>query len=212
MIVVVVGTIRQAYCNSWVLMTQAMFVLVVMTYLGFQAQISYLPAVEPCCIAFPVHMTPVTQPRLECSLCCTCNRVLCLQPAVSNILVAGTAGLGEVEGQEFMAEPNGSVEELIDSMSCAFYSLAATGTVRVGRLCKGPQLLACWALELLEEQACHVCPSPSNPSPLPPVDPRLLMLRCLSVLCNQVPASRHAAYVCTLSSNGAIASKHIFTA
>ena len=41
-------------------------------------------------------------------------------------------------------------------MSTAFYSLAATGTVRVGRLCKAPQLLACWALELLEEQACQV--------------------------------------------------------
>lgn len=68
------------------------------------------------------------------------------------------AGLVEVEGQEYMTEPDGGVEELIDSMSCAFYSLAATGTVRVGRLCKGPQLLACWALELLEEQACHVSP------------------------------------------------------
>ena len=55
-----------------------------------------------------------------------------------------------------MGEPDGMVEELIDSMSAAFYSLAATGTVRVGGLCKGPQLLACWALELLEEQACHV--------------------------------------------------------
>ena len=66
------------------------------------------------------------------------------------------SGLVEFEGEEFMGEPDGRVEELIDSMSAAFYSLAATGTVRVGRLCKGPQLLACWALELLEEQACHV--------------------------------------------------------
>ena len=66
------------------------------------------------------------------------------------------AGLVEFEGEEYMVEPDSTVEELIDSMSTAFYSLAATGTVRVGRLCKGPQLLACWALELLEEQACHV--------------------------------------------------------
>lgn len=55
-----------------------------------------------------------------------------------------------------MTEAPAEAEELIDSMSTAFYSLAATGTVRVGRLCKAPQLLACWALELLEEQACHV--------------------------------------------------------
>lgn len=93
-------------------------------------------------------------------------------PTVCNILSAGYVGLGEVEGQEHMTDPDGSVEELIDSMSCAFYSLAATGTVRVGRLCKGPQLLACWALELLEEQACHVSPlSPtlrlSLPCPTP---------------------------------------------
>lgn len=53
-------------------------------------------------------------------------------------------------------EPDSDVEHLIDSMSAAFFSLAATGTVRVGRLCKAPQLLACWALELLEEQACSV--------------------------------------------------------
>ena len=65
-------------------------------------------------------------------------------------------GLVEFHGEEFMGEPDGRVEELIDSMSAAFYSLAATGTVRVGRLCKGPQLLACFALELLEGQACHV--------------------------------------------------------
>ncbi len=62
----------------------------------------------------------------------------------------------EFEGEEYMTEAPAEAEELIDSMSLAFYSLAATGTVRVGRLCKAPQLLACWALELLEEQACHV--------------------------------------------------------
>lgn len=62
----------------------------------------------------------------------------------------------EFEGEEYMTEAPAETEELIDSMSTAFYSLAATGTVRVGRLCKAPQLLACWALELLEEQACHV--------------------------------------------------------
>ncbi|KAL0044448.1 hypothetical protein WJX82_007178 [Trebouxia sp. C0006] len=63
--------------------------------------------------------------------------------------------LVEFEGEEYMTEAPAEAEELIDSMSTAFYSLAATGTVRVGCLCKAPQLLACWALELLEEQACH---------------------------------------------------------
>lgn len=62
----------------------------------------------------------------------------------------------EFEGEEYLVEPDHDVEDLVDSMSAAFYSLAATGTVRVGRLCKAPQLLACWALELLEEQACNV--------------------------------------------------------
>ena len=62
----------------------------------------------------------------------------------------------EFEGEEYLVEPDPDVENLVDSMSAAFYSLAATGTVRVGRLCKAPQLLACWALELLEEQACNV--------------------------------------------------------
>lgn len=94
-------------------------------------------------------------------------------------MAAGIAGLGEVEGQECMTEPDGSVEELIDCMSCAFYSLAATGTVRVGRLCKGPQLLACWALELLEDQACHVS---SPPSSLPREN---LCPYVVPVLCNQ---------------------------
>ena len=70
--------------------------------------------------------------------------------------LSGFVGLVEFEGEEYMTEAPAEAEELIDSMSTAFYSLAATGTVRVGRLCKAPQLLACWALELLEEQACHV--------------------------------------------------------
>lgn len=65
-------------------------------------------------------------------------------------------GMVEFEGEEYLVEPDCHVEDLVDSMSAAFYSLAATGTVRVGRLCKAPQLLACWALELLEEQACNV--------------------------------------------------------
>ena len=68
----------------------------------------------------------------------------------------GNAGMVEFEGEEYLVEPDPDVEDLVDSMSAAFYSLAATGTVRVGRLCKSPQLLACWALELLEEQACNV--------------------------------------------------------
>ena len=87
-----------------------------------------------------------------------CGVPCCVLPCMRSTSDVVSAGLVEVEGHEYMTEPDSSVEELIDSMSCAFYSLAATGTVRVGRLCKGPQLLACWALELLEEQACHVSP------------------------------------------------------
>ena len=92
------------------------------------------------------------------------------------------AGLVEFEGEEYLAEPDGDVEELIDSMSSAFYSLAVTGTVRVGRLCKAPQLLACWALELLEEQACHVSTDVLCCRALPCVGPLLCSVFC-SVLC-----------------------------
>ena len=112
---------------------------------------------------------------------------LCLSTYVHCCVYSPSAGsitgLMEVEEQEFVGEPDGSVEELIDSMSCAFYSLAATGTVRVGRLCKGPQLLACWALELLEEQACHVSALPPPPPPSPPLLPMLRKLQVAFVLC-----------------------------
>ena len=118
--------------------------------------------------------------------------MLCPLPTVCIILSAGSVGLGEVEGQEHVTDPDWSVEELIDSMSCAFYSLAATGTVRVGRLCKGPQLLACWALELLEEQACHVSPlSPTLRLSLP-CQPLLLQQQVAAVLCIQIPVSHRA--------------------
>jgi len=101
--------------------------------------------------------------------------------------VSGFVGLVEFEGEEYMTEAPAEAEELIDSMSTAFYSLAATGTVRVGRLCKAPQLLACWALELLEEQACHVshavlcCAVPC---------PAVLRTHCLSAaqMCSTVSA------------------------
>ena len=45
---------------------------------------------------------------------------------------------------------------LVDELSEALYELALTGTRRVASLCRAPQGLACWALELLEEQACQV--------------------------------------------------------
>lgn len=36
------------------------------------------------------------------------------------------------------------------------YELAHVGAQRVAKLCREPSGLACWALELLEEQACMV--------------------------------------------------------
>ena len=110
-----------------------------------------------------VHCSQCNNLAAACTAQSRC--VVCLLPTGSSILSAGSVGLGEAEGHDSITEPDGSVEELIDRMSCAFYSLAAIGTVRVGRLCKGPQLLACWALELLEEQACHVSRPPSPPAP-----------------------------------------------
>jgi len=47
-------------------------------------------------------------------------------------------------------------EELMQQLSDALYQLALTNTHRVGAMCLSPYSLACWALELLEEQACQV--------------------------------------------------------
>ena len=49
------------------------------------------------------------------------------------------------------------------------YDLAHTGAQRVAKLCREPSGLACWALELLEEQACmvsSVCRVQSAAAPL----------------------------------------------
>ena len=42
------------------------------------------------------------------------------------------------------------------ALSESMYDLAHTGAQRVAKLCREPSGLACWALELLEEQACMV--------------------------------------------------------
>jgi hypothetical protein len=44
------------------------------------------------------------------------------------------------------------------ALSESMYDLAHTGAQRVAKLCREPSGLACWALELLEEQACLVSP------------------------------------------------------
>ena len=49
-------------------------------------------------------------------------------------------------------------KEVLSHTGSAFYALLLKGTHRVAHLCKAPQLLACWALELLEEQAVNVSP------------------------------------------------------
>ncbi len=50
----------------------------------------------------------------------------------------------------------GAAKALVDALAMAMYGLAHTGAQRVARLCEVPSSLACWALELLEEQACTV--------------------------------------------------------
>ena len=45
---------------------------------------------------------------------------------------------------------------LMDELSDALYELALTNLHRVASMCTAPSGLACWALELLEEQACQV--------------------------------------------------------
>ena len=61
------------------------------------------------------------------------------------------------------------------ALSESMYDLAHTGAQRVAKLCREPSGLACWALELLEEQACMVrsascllsaAPSSSHPHQL----------------------------------------------
>jgi hypothetical protein len=59
------------------------------------------------------------------------------------------------------------VAAVVDELSDALYELAHTNAVRVLQLSGTPGDLACWALELLEEQACAV-----RPAPAPPARPR----------------------------------------
>ena len=47
---------------------------------------------------------------------------------------------------------------VLQALSESMYDLAHTGAQRVAKLCREPSGLACWALELLEEQACLVRP------------------------------------------------------
>ncbi len=44
----------------------------------------------------------------------------------------------------------------MQALSESMYDLAHIGAQRVAKLCREPSGLACWALELLEEQACMV--------------------------------------------------------
>ncbi len=44
----------------------------------------------------------------------------------------------------------------LQALSESMYDLAHIGAQRVAKLCREPSGLACWALELLEEQACMV--------------------------------------------------------
>lgn len=57
----------------------------------------------------------------------------------------------------------GAAKALVDALAMAMYGLAHTGAQRVARLCEVPSNLACWALELLEEQACTVRMSSDPP-------------------------------------------------
>ncbi|BDA43849.1 probable serine/threonine-protein kinase STY17 at C-terminar half [Coccomyxa sp. Obi] len=60
------------------------------------------------------------------------------------------------EGSSPQGPPGGegAAKALVDALAMAMYGLAHTGAKRVARLCEVPSNLACWALELLEEQAC----------------------------------------------------------
>lgn len=49
----------------------------------------------------------------------------------------------------------------MDELSDALYELALTNLHRVASMCVSPSGLACWALELLEEQACQVILQPA---------------------------------------------------
>lgn len=51
---------------------------------------------------------------------------------------------------------HGQHEGVVDLLSKAVYDLGLAGMWRVHRMCKTPQGLASWALELLEEQASQV--------------------------------------------------------
>lgn len=66
-----------------------------------------------------------------------------------------THGCESGEGQP---GPSAESQTLLDALSGALYGLAQTGLARVSQLARDPGLLACWALELLEEQACQVPP------------------------------------------------------
>lgn len=50
----------------------------------------------------------------------------------------------------------GVCQTLMEELSDALYELALTNLRRVASMCVAPSGLACWALELLEEQACQV--------------------------------------------------------
>ena len=63
----------------------------------------------------------------------------------------------------------------MQALSESMYDLAHVGAQRVAKLCREPSGLACWALELLEEQACMVRTERSSPT-------KCLLTGLLSVL------------------------------
>ncbi len=66
-----------------------------------------------------------------------------------------------------------AVHAVVEALADALYELAHANAVRVLRFSGTPGDLACWALELLEEQACAVrrprALAPSAPAPMSPV-------------------------------------------
>lgn len=71
----------------------------------------------------------------------------------------------------------GAAISLVDALSEAMYDLAHTGAKRVAQLCQAPTGLGCWALELLEEQACTVGPC-GTPTKLVPQDTSMQSSSC----------------------------------
>lgn len=80
------------------------------------------------------------------------SSLLQAENAATAALSCGQESSGRLEGKGKWKACQGLVEEL----SSALYELAVIGNHRIEIMCLAPSGLACWALELLEEQACQV--------------------------------------------------------